>query len=287
MKAFFQYCLVGQVVATAFIFGEQVARHPKLTDIVNNHQTKRVALNIEIGTENDASRLAIKDMVFDLNDQRHPLHDGTADNNISTKVVEMPSQDGIHTDCSGGSHSLTIVKEGQFINDRGVQNVNVKKGAWELVWLKNNHAGSLNIGFHIPQDYTRNDRTLPKGNMYVSFLVWSKESLRGARKAKEAAIQFAKEKLEERKQEITKMNETPNPFMKALHYRNAYVATETFHLDTHLKYYQETVPDEDETIDLQDDLILGVKGSIRTMEKPGGPHSTLGTCKLTLMPHHP
>ena len=97
---------------------------------------------------------------------------------------------------------------------------------------------------------------------------------------------MAKEKLEERKQEIIKMKETPNPFMKALHYRNAYAATEEFQLQP-LRFYEETVPDEGETIELQDDFIISTKGKLRVKETPGGDHSPLGTCKLTLMPQQP
>eukprot|EP00339_Tiarina_fusa_P027395 CAMPEP_0117022940 /NCGR_PEP_ID=MMETSP0472-20121206/17178_1 /TAXON_ID=693140 ORGANISM="Tiarina fusus, Strain LIS" /NCGR_SAMPLE_ID=MMETSP0472 /ASSEMBLY_ACC=CAM_ASM_000603 /LENGTH=326 /DNA_ID=CAMNT_0004728927 /DNA_START=134 /DNA_END=1114 /DNA_ORIENTATION=- len=324
MKVFFRYCLVGHVVATAFIFGETVVPHPRLSEIVDNHRTKRVALNIEVvgggasihqknnNNNNDAAppRFAIKDIVLDLhnapvvvkkkknkNDKPTALTTGDSSSIMTTaddwvEVVKMPGHDGDHPRISGGLRTLDVVQQGQFVNQDGLQNVETSKATWELVWMKDAHAGSLNIGFEVPKDYTRggnsgadhhaSSATLPKGPVYLNFFVWSKESLEYARTAKEKAFRIAKESLEERNEELTKMQETSNPFLKALHYRNAYAAIETYTLQP-LKHYQEMVPDEGETIQIQEDVYLNARGKVWTKEMPRGPQFALGTAKLTLM----
>jgi hypothetical protein len=265
MRILFQVFLVAPVV-TGFIFPEMLHK-PGLIELVESQPDQRLALSLDIGKEGDTSRIAIKGIVLDLNKD-----------NADYEHIEMPGTDGPHPKLSGGIRSLNIINEGYFINNMGTQMVKTMKGCWELVWKKDAPAGALLCGFEVPQEYKRNDATLPKGRMYLSFPVWTKETLAFARSEKVRIIERAEECLGERDEELAKMQATLNPLMKALYYRNAYAAVEQFYLQP-LKSL-EYVPDEGDVIAIQDDLFLTTKGLVWSKNLPRGEQVLLGAARL-------
>ena len=70
--------------------------------------------------------------------------------------------------------------------------------------------------------------------------------------------------------------------MKALHYRNAYAAQEK-NWNQPVKRY-DMVPEEDEVLTLQDDLLLTTKGLLWSKTLPIGEQVLLGTATISLEP---
>jgi hypothetical protein len=265
MRIIFQVFLVAPVV-TGFIFPEML-RKPGLNELVESQPEQRLAVSLDIGKEGGTSRMAIKGIVLDL-----------SKNNADYEHIAMPGTNGPHSKLSGGIRSLNIIKEGYFINNRGTQVVKTMKGCWELVWKKDAPAGALLCGFEVPEEYKRNEATLPKGRMYLSFPVWTKETLAFARSEKVRIIERAKECLGARDEELAKMDATPNPLMKALYYRNAYAAVEQYYMQP-LKRL-ESIPDEGDIIAIQDDLFLTTKGLVWSKNLPRGEQVLLGAARL-------
>jgi hypothetical protein len=248
---------------------EQMPVKPGLRELVDAQPDQRLSLNLNIGKEGDSSRLAITGMVLDLN----------RDNADENEHVSMPGKNGPHPKLSSGIRRLNLIKEGSFISMKGTEVVKTLKGGWEMVWRKDVPAGVLLCGFEIPEDYKRNDATLPKGRIYMSFPVWTKETLAYAQSEKERILKRAEECIDEKNQELAKSQATNNPLAKALHYRNAYAAVEKYLLQP-VKRMKE-VPEADEVFALQENLLLTTKGLVWTKSLPLGEQVLLGTVNLS------
>lgn len=253
-------------LANAFIFPE-MAPQPGLAELMDSQRDQRLSVDLEIGEEGEAPRMAIQGLRFDLKKK-----------DADYEHIKMPGTNGPHPKLSTGIRTLELIKEGHFINNMGTQIVKTLKGCWEVVWKKDAPAGVLLCGFEIPEEYKRNDAKLPAGKIYMSFPVWTKETLDFGRNEKERILNRAKECIEEKNEELTKMQETANPLMKALHYRNAYAAAEKYWLQP-LKQMN-LVPDENEVVKIQDDLFLTTKGLVWSKALPSGPQRLLGTANL-------
>jgi hypothetical protein len=256
-------------LAAGFIIPEMMPVKPGLRELVDAQPDQRLSLHLNIGREGDASRLTITGMVLDLN----------RDNADENEHVSMPGKNGPHPKLSSGIRRLNLIKEGSFISMMGTEVVKTLKGCWEMVWRKDAPAGALLCGFEIPEEYKRNDATLPKGRIYMSFPVWTKETLAYAKSEKERILKRAEECLIERNQELAKYQATNNPLTKALHYRNAYAAAEKYSMQP-VKRMKE-VPEADEVIALQDNLLLTTKGLVWTKPLPRGEQVLLGTVNLS------
>jgi len=243
---------------------------PGLMDIVDKQQDQRYNIQLTIGEEKGGSRLAIKGMVLDL------FKDFAERKN----VVVMPGSDGPHPSLSSGIRQLKLVQEGQFVNQMGTQIVKAVKGCWEMIWKKDAPAGALLCGFEILEDYKRNEATLPKGKIYLSFPVWTKASLENGREEKERFMTLAKGFLDEKTAFLEKYKQEENIFKKALHYRDAYLSAGKY-WELPLKKF-EKVPNEDEVISLQDGILLTTKGTV--WSKIRGKHVLLGTASLCTVP---
>jgi hypothetical protein len=253
-------------MSTGF-FLEPITIKPGLVQMIEAQTEQRLSVTLNIGKEGDSSRMPIKGMVFDL-------HKETA----QYEHVPMPGIDGPHPSLSGGARRLDLIKDGHYTGMSGPQEVRALKGSWEMVWRKDAPAGTLLCGFEVPEEYKRNDATLPKGRIYFSFPIWTKDGLVYARSEKESVIAQAKEHLDTRNEQFEKMQATNNPIMKALHYRNAYDAVENYGFQP-LKML-EGIPDEDEVIKIQDDLFLTTKGLVWSITLPRGKQVLLGTANI-------
>jgi hypothetical protein len=263
----FVFTMMLASVAQAFIFEPNVK--VGLKAIADAQPTQQIAINLDIGPEGAESRLAIMGMTVDLhNDQADYEH------------VAMPGKNGPHPNLSSGIRKLNVVKEGEFISLTGAKMVKAIKGCWELVWKKDVPAGALLCGFEIPEEYRRNDATLPPGRIYLSFPVWTHETLAYAREQKKRILERAAEALMEKDEELQKYQANPNLFMKALHYRNAYLAAERYWLQPVRAMKQ--VPDENEVLELQKDLLCTTKGLVWSKSLPRGTQVLLGTANIVL-----
>jgi len=196
----------------------------------------------------------------------------------------MPGVDGPHPELSTGAKALDVVRDGSFVSLQGTKHVSLLNGCWELVWKDGAPAGSLVCGFDLDEDVTRNDATLPKGRIYLSFPVWDQTSLTLAQLEKKERQDRASVFLADNSAEMEKFKDETNPLMKALHYRNAVAAINKFH-DSGTTYYK-AVPEPNEVLELNEatKLFVTAKGLMWTKDGSfrSGRHALLGTVMLKL-----
>jgi hypothetical protein len=256
--------------SSAFLF-ETFSPRPGLEKLIQDQTNQRVAVSLDIGQEDapQAPRLAIKDMVFDL-----------MNTSPMGEHVKMPGFNGPHPNLSAGLRRLNLVEEGTFISQVGQQFVKALNGCWELVWRDGAPAGNLICGLELPEEVKRNGAILPKGKIYITFPVWTKETLEQMQLQKGKIMGLANEALAEKDAELAKMQATGNILQKALHYRNAYAAAEKYFIQPKKQF--ESVPSKDEVVAFQDDLLVTTKGTVWTKSLPNGKQVLLGAANLKL-----
>lgn len=263
---FFTPILILAPTASGFLGLNGPGVAPGLTQIVDAQSTQRLSINLDI--EKDDSHLVIRNAVFDL------FKDAPNDEH-----VPMPGFNGPHPKLSSGIRKLDVIDGGHFISLKGAQQIKTSKSCWELNWTEDAPAGALICGMEILEDYERNDARLSKGRIYLTFPVWNQEGLDSARIEKATVMKAAEEALKLKDEELSKSFETKNPIMKALYYRNAYAAAETYYNQPMKR--MKMVPAEDEVIKLQDDLFLTTTGLIWSKVLPAGKQVLLGSATIS------
>lgn len=255
--------------ASAFLgIGEPMERAPLMDEIMKSKSIEKISVNLDIGGEKDQSHLVIRDSIFDF-------HLGTPHEGH----VSLPGINGPHPSVSSGAQKLDVIKGGHFVSMMGTQEVKLANSCWEINWKKDTPAGALICGFEVMEDYHRNEATLAKGRIYLSFPIWNQEGLEFAREQKADVMERAETALKERTDELDKCSQTNNPLMKALHYRNAYAAVERYSLMPIKR--MKMVPDENEVMKLPNGLYLTTKGLIWTKVLPAGHQVLLGTATIS------
>jgi hypothetical protein len=145
-------------------------------------------------------------------------------------------------------------------------------------WKEGAPAGSLLCGFELPQEYKRNDATLPKGRVYISFPIWTRDTLEHMQDQKKRILERASEALDLKNEELAKMQETGNIFLKALHYRNAAAAAEKYYVQPITRML--LVPSEKEVIPFHHDLFVTTKGTVWAKDLPNGKQTLLGAASM-------
>ena len=79
------------------------------------------------------------------------------------------------------------------IHLRGQQTVELHDGVWEMIWRDNSSAGLIICGFTLDKDAVRNDATLTRGMIYMSWPVWSSDKLQnnGRLKPRKSTMSFS------------------------------------------------------------------------------------------------
>jgi len=146
-----------------------------------------------------------------------------------------------------------------------------------MIWRRNAKAGSLICGFDVPEEVKRNNASIPKGRVYVTFPVWTQESLEDLRERKVKSEERGLEAMDRLEDEKRLMAETSNPLMKALHFRKACQAHEELDYSGHTNYQK--MPLERDMIKLKDGLHLCSLGTVWTKTGGflGGNHVLLGS----------
>lgn len=165
--------------------------------------------------------------------------------------ISLPGADGPRPNLSSGPHRIEVMNDGSFINMDGLQTVQLKHGVWELVWRDDGLAGLIICGFQLDQDARRNDAILPKGNLYLTFPIWSTKGLQEKQAEKQKAESKYRKYESERNLQLANLKGTPNLLKKAMYFRQAAKAVENmdntgFHLMVNL-------PSEDEVLDVGGD----------------------------------
>ena len=123
----------------------------------------------------------------------------------------LPGADGPNPQLSSGAHKLETLEKGKFVDIFGTQSVNLEHGCWEFIWRRNAKAGAFICAFTVPEEIKRNDAKIPKGRLYVTFPVWTEESLKDLKERKEKAEEVANEARQRLEDETRLMREEPNP----------------------------------------------------------------------------
>jgi len=273
MRFYFNSLIVAivPIAIHGFVFQNAVEIKEGLVEKVNSQETKTIGINMDIGAMNSQSRLNVNDLIFEL-----------ASTPATYKHPMMPGVDGPNPQLSGGARTLNIINEGWFIDMSGKKSVKTLNGCWEMVWKENSIAGSLVCGFDIPEEYKRNQATLPKCRLYMNFPLWTKAGLEDALQKKKVMLSRARKFNAEKEMEMEKMQTAQNPIVRALHYRNAASAKDMWRRQNVKQF--DTVPSFDEVIQLQDDLLLTTKGMAFSREGTfkRGKHFLLGKVQATL-----
>merc|ERR1712157_579617 len=228
-----------------------------LKKIIDAQEATPLEINLDVGANHggaSSSRLNVNGMAFEISPKPanydHP---------------KMPGANGKTPQLSSGARALKLIEEGHYVDMSGTRHVKALNGCWEIFWRKNAIHGSLICGFDIPEEYHRNDASLPKCRLYMNFPLWTKASLDNARVRMEQILDRAKFLLDKKKDELNKMKNTINPFMKAFHFGSAAVADEKYSFQP-LKSL-EIIPSNDDIIWLQEDLLLNAKGLVFSTEE--------------------
>lgn len=256
-------------LGNSFIFDRPSVPLSDLGQLVDAQSDRRLSVGLDIGKPGEISRLAINGIVFDLTKRAPGFND---------EFVKMPGVHGPKPSLSGGLNTLTTVQDGYFVSMAGSETVKSSKGCWEIIWKDGAPSGSILCGFEIDRDYKRNDATLPKGTVYVSFNTWSSEGLKQAQDIKQRSTKRANNAKLKKDEEIAKMIETNNVIQKVRHYYNALSATEVYMKQPTAR--MEVVPSSDEVIHFEGDMYVSTKGQVWTRNHPTGNPIILGTARM-------
>lgn len=253
------------VSSNAFIFDAAKAS-PVLDTFAQVQAGTLLHVDLDVGKQ-EKSHMRINGLVLEIHQ----------DNMLSKQHPSLPGANGPHPKMSTGVKNLAIQQEPYYINTDGMQHVDFKDGCWELVWRDGASAGSLICGFHLAEDAKHNGAHFPRGRIYMSFPVWTKETLSEAQEKRLEVEAVARKYIKEKDDFLSKMDSTDNLLMKALHYRSAAEAVEKYHYCGVESY--KSVPLDDDVMALQGDLFLTVKGTVWTKSDAffGPDHTLLGT----------
>jgi len=199
---------------------------------------------------------------------------------ISACSPSLPGANGPNPQLSTGAKTLELIKKGKFVDLTGTRYVSFEHGAWEMVWRRNAKAGAFICGFDVPEEVKRNGASIPKGRVYVTFPVWTEESLQDLRERMVKAEEKAVEAMDRLKDETRMMSETSNPLMKAMHFRNACKAHEDIDYSGYRSY--KAMPLQRDMVTLQNGLHLCSLGTVwtKTDKLFGSDHVLLGSASV-------
>eukprot|EP00579_Thalassiosira_antarctica_P004798 CAMPEP_0201884282 /NCGR_PEP_ID=MMETSP0902-20130614/16864_1 /ASSEMBLY_ACC=CAM_ASM_000551 /TAXON_ID=420261 /ORGANISM="Thalassiosira antarctica, Strain CCMP982" /LENGTH=282 /DNA_ID=CAMNT_0048413217 /DNA_START=1 /DNA_END=849 /DNA_ORIENTATION=+ len=189
---------------------------PELTRYTRGQTDTLLDVRLSIGLTAE-QLFIIDDFQFQL--CHDPMEKGDSD-------IPLPGAHGPRPHLSSGAHSIQAVKDGSFINMEGMQSVEFRDGVWEMIWRDDSPAGLVICGFSLDREARRNDALLQKGQIYLTWPVWSKDGLEKEQALRAKAEMKYKEFESERDSELEKMSSAPNILQKALHFRNAAAAME-------------------------------------------------------------
>jgi len=230
--------------------------HPLLAEYAQAQTGIQLNIGLEIPKDlkdRASSRLYIQDFALELQTGQQ----------LQEEHCRLPGATGPHPTCSTGPLGVRVHKEGHFVSMSGTQTVHFEKGCWEIVWTKDSPAGSLVCGFELSEDVSRNDAVLPAGGVYLSFPLFTSETLATAKEKKKSYSDNFKKYKDEQDEELKKMSLTHNPLKKVLHFRKAVGANERLSL-MRTNAYDHVPTSEEEIMHIGDDLVLCKEGKIFT-----------------------
>lgn len=144
--------------------------------------------------------------------------------NLASDVLDSPPPTAPMPDQK--AYQAHLLQNGHFIDRQGLKTLDLADPCWQLIWRDQSPAGNCVIGLDVQSPATRNEATLEKGSLFVSFPVWKQDRLVEMQTRKAECELAAMVHLQERDAEIEKLKAANNILVKAWHYRNAAAAVE-------------------------------------------------------------
>lgn len=224
---------------------------PGLNELINSQDKKQLNLQWHVGsTENGF--LSVKDMVIELGGQI----------GLDEDRMELPGDKGPFSGCSTSASRVNIISKGSYISMKGQEHVECERSCYQVSWVSGRPAGTLVCGFTLAQSYKRNNAVLPEGPLFLSFPVWTKEGLQYGQNLKNEVLEEIAMYTQKWEAELVKYQAVRehNPIMAMIHQHLADVyATKC---DDLYDYSLDTIPEDDDCIEMQDDLLISKRGLI-------------------------
>jgi hypothetical protein len=113
--------------------------------------------------------------------------------------------------------------------------------------------------------------------MWLSFPLWTEQGLKDGQAEKKRIMGLIQENLVKRDEELEKYDNTQNPLKKAFFLRNAFAFAEKCSTLHH--FLLDTIPEEDGTLMLQENLLLATNGLV--WRRNGDGHVLLGSATVS------
>uniref|UniRef100_A0A7R9ZT67 Uncharacterized protein n=1 Tax=Craspedostauros australis TaxID=1486917 RepID=A0A7R9ZT67_9STRA len=298
-------------VTEGFLFGtkadsKKFVATPEINKLMTSYQGKKLDIRLVVGDPKDESSpdLALQQFEVELltadalEYQRQNENASKGSERLASKagtttkrgmkspVVALPGANGPFPRTSSGAKALKVLREPSFVGMDGLQHAHLERGCWELIWRKGDIAGNLICGFQLTEEIQRNENgaSLPAGcRIYLSFLMWTDDRLKEHRDVTETAERKANELLQEKLDEVEKMEQSVMPWDKAMHFRRALTAHEKHLLyhDQH-KYCLSMTPGDGDLITLQPGLSIMKKGNVWMKDDTshGDEHKFIGVARV-------
>lgn len=255
--------------------------HPDLVKTSQSQIGKHLNIRLDVANKKDPSaRMAIKGLVLKLT-QNMIDNNKKKNSDNGGHYPEMPGSS--KPSISSGLRAADVIQEGSFVDMTGMKNAHMENGLWEVVWKDNAPSGYLLFGLDVPQELRRNSAAVPEGNVFLSFPLWTKESLQEFQGRKAALQERATKYIKERKDALEKSMRANNPIHKAFHYRDAVAAAEKYS-NCGFQSYDHVPTDAEELTEIGNDLFLYKQGVVwhKSRNAFAFPRSVvLGTAKVT------
>jgi hypothetical protein len=239
-----------------FLTATQNVHKPELVHFTSAPTGTLLNFHLDVGKEGE-SRLCVNDLLIEL--RNDIVENGDSNKNHLLDVYRQSLQP--QSQYSSGVRQLNLLQQGHYVDMTGANYLDTINGCWEIVWRDGAAAGVLVCRFDLTKDYRRNDAILSKGPLFLSFPVWTRETLNQKQEHKRTYETLAKQLDLEHEQEMEKMHATDNVFMKAWHYRSAADARRK-HISEIPHRQLSQIPSDDEIISLDDGLYLSNKGLV-------------------------
>lgn len=130
---------------------------------------------------------------------------------------------------------------------------------------------------------SRNDATLPPCRMFAEFHLWTKEGLMEEQAYKRLMEERVREHEQEKDAAMLKYRQETNLFHKIMHYHKALQAVEKNHETPKCAH----IPDDVETIELNDGLVMTQKGAVWLTTEKGATYRKMGMAHVSVvdLPH--
>lgn len=110
---------------------------------------------------------------------------------------------------STGIHDATVLQNPTFINDNGLQTVQLLNGGWQVNWnVRSDPHGFVVCSFVTPQDFQRNENAkLEKGRFFMYHRCWTTSTLASERERRIQIQQEAAKALGDRDEKIKEITD--------------------------------------------------------------------------------